>query len=211
MLFSDLKPAVQDFFIPHIYIEEFKENIFLYTNGDEKQAKEHWTYQGVRTPSCKSIWLVYDNLPIAISNLFIACSVSDILCFCHYYPNWVTSNSSSAFASLGLLPCKEQFLYLRRYFPNAKIHTLFDKTISGHVMDCRVATWQLDLSAKFWFEGNEMKFQCMRKHFKIHCDIFSLHQFERSISKQSGIRTHKPKKPWGTFYQSLNNRVRSNR
>lgn len=204
MVFLRLKSEVRNFFAPHINIVEG--NIqFPYTLENQVLAQEHWNENGVRIPVCKGMWLVTDGLPVSVTHLFMGHSASDLLCFCHYHPNWVNLSCLSAFASLGLLPTKEQFNWLKTLFPNAKIHTVFDTGISGRVADCKVATWQLGKNARFRLADDHGEFYYNKKKYRIPVNIFSLSRFEKLSGIRSGIRTHKPKAPFETFYQSFTN------
>lgn len=116
-----------------------------------------------------------------------------------------TSPCLIAFASLGLLPTKEQFTWLKSLFTNAKIHTVFDGGISGRVADCKVATWQLRKNARFSLDGDHGEFYYNKKKYRIPVNIFSLSRFERLSGIHAGTRTHKPKAPFETFYQSFTN------
>lgn len=204
MVFLRLKSEVRNFFAPYFHVVEDK-ILFPYTLENQIVAQEHWSENGVRIPVCKGMWLVMDSLPVSVTNLFIGHSASDILCFCHYYPNWVYSPCLSAFVSLGLLPTKEQFTWLKSLFPNAKIHTVFDGGISGCVADCKVATWQLGKNARFSIVDDHGEFYCNKKKYRIPVSIFSLNRFEKLSGIRAGIRTHKPKAPFETFYESFIN------
>jgi len=204
MVFLQLKPGVRNFFAPFIDMVGDK-ILFPYTLENQIVAQEHWSENGVRIPVCKGMWLVTDSLPVSVTNLFIGHSASDILCFCHYYPNWIIPHRPSAFASLGLLPTKEQFTCLKTLFTNAKIHTVFDGGISGRVADCKVATWQIGKSARFSLVDDHGEFYCNKKKYRIPVSIFSLNRFERLSGIRAGVRTHKPKAPFETFYQSFTN------
>lgn len=200
MSFSLLKSEVRNFFAPYISVME--DNVtFSYTLGNQITAYEHWGENGVRIPVCKGIWVATDSLPASVTDLFIGHSASDILCFCHYYPDRLAELCSAAFASLGLLPSKEQFVRLKSLFPNAKIHTVFDTGISGRVADCKVATWQLGKNARFTLVFDQVEFYCDRKRYRIPVGIFSLNRFEKASGIRSGIKTHKPKAPFDTFLQ----------
>ena len=204
MVLLRLKPEVRNFFVPHINI--VADNIkFPYTLENQVLAQEHWNENGVRIPVCKGMWLVTDGLPVSVTHLFIGHSASDLLCFCHYYPNWVNPPCLSAFASLGLLPTKEQFTWLKTLLPNAKIHAVFDSGISGRVADCKVAMWQLGKNARFRLTDDHGEFYYNKKKYRIPINIFSLSRFEKLSGIRSGIRTHKPKAPFETFYQSFTN------
>jgi len=106
---------------------------------------------------------------------------------------------------LGLLPTKEQFSWLKSLFTNAKIHTVFDGRISGCVADCKVATLQIVKSARFSLVDEHGEFYCNKKRYRIPIGNFSLNRFERLSGIRAGIRTHKPKAPFETFYQSFTN------
>lgn len=202
MVYLQLKPEVRNFFAPYIIMVEDK-ILFPYTLKNQIVAQEQWSESGVRIPVCKGVWLVTNCLPVSVTNLFIGHSASDILCFCHYYPNWVNHPCLSAFASLGLLPTKEQFTWLKTLFPNAKIHTVFDGGISGRVADCKVAAWKFGKNTRFKLAFDQLEFYYKRKLCRIPVGIFSLNRFERLSGIRSGIRTHKPKAPFETFHQSF--------
>jgi hypothetical protein len=110
-----------------------------------------------------------------------------------------------AFASLGLLPTKEQFTWLKTLFPNAKIHTVFNSGISGRVADCKVAIWQLGKNARFRLANDHGEFYYTKKKYRIPVNIFSLSRFEKLSGIRSGIRPHKPKAPFETFYKFFTN------
>lgn len=204
MAFLQLKAEVRNFFAPYIWIMETNVT-FPYTLENQIKDHEHWDEKGVRIPVCKGVWLATDNLPMAVTDLFIGHSASDILCFCHYHPDWIVSSCSVAFTSLGLLPSKEQIIWLKSLFPNAKIHTVFDAGISGRVADCKVATWRLGKHARFTLIDDYGEFSCNRRRYRIPVWTFSLNRFEKLSGIRSGIRTHKPKAPFETFYQFFTN------
>lgn len=205
MVFLQLRPEVLQFFDPYFKITE-SNVLFTYMQESHVIGHEHWSEKGVRIPVCKGIWLATDSLPVTVSDLFVGHSASDILCFCHYYPNWLTSPCTSAFASFGLLPTKEQFTRLKSLFPNAKIHTVFDRGVSGRVADCKVATWQFGRNAKFTLVDDYGELHYNRKLYRIPINIFSLNRFEKLSGTRSGVRTHKPKAPFETFYQFFKNK-----
>lgn len=204
MAFLQLKAEVRNFFAP--YMDMFEDKIlFPYTFGNQIVDHESCNENGVRIPVSKGVWLATNSLPLSVTDLFIGHSAGDIMCFCHYYPNWIIPHRPSAFASLGLLPTKEQFTWLKSLFANAKIHTVFDGGISGRVADCKVATWQIGKSAKFSLVDEHGEFYCNKKRYRIPVGSFSLNRFERLSGIRAGIRTHKPKAPFETFYQSFAN------
>ncbi|WP_166333020.1 hypothetical protein [Sphingobacterium chungjuense] len=202
MVFIQLKAEVRNFFAPYISIVE-DDIQFTYELDNQVLEHEHWGEKGVRIPVCKGMWLVTEGLPIFVTHLFAGHSASDLLCFCHYHPNWMNPSCLSAFASLGLLPTKEQFTGLKILFPNAKIHTVFDAGIIGRVADCKVATWQLGTSARFSLVDDQVEFRFNNKRYFIPASVFSLSRFEKFSGVRSGIRTHKPKAQFETFYQSF--------
>lgn len=204
MVFLRLNPEVQNFFAPYMYMIEDKIR-FPYTLENHILGQEHWNENSVRIPVCKGMWLVTDGLPVSVTHLFIGHSASDLLCFCHYHPNWINLPCLSAFASLGLLPTKEQFIWLKSLLPNAKIHTVFDGGISGRVADCKVATWQLGKSARFSLVDDHVEFYYNKNTYRIPVGNFSLSRFEKLSGIRAGIRTHKSKAPFETFYQSFTN------
>ncbi|MFC0320740.1 hypothetical protein [Olivibacter oleidegradans] len=77
--------------------------------------------------------------------------------------------------------------------------------ISGRVADCKMATWQIGKSARFSLVDEHGEFYCNKKGYRIPVGSFSLNRFERLSGIRAGIRTHKPKAPFETFYQSFTN------
>jgi len=202
MVFLRLKPEVRNFFAD--YMCSGKDNVLFYYRWENQVvAQEHWSGNGLRIPVSKGMWLVADGLPVSITNLFIGHSASDLMCFCHYYPNWVNPLCLSAFASLGLLPTKEQFNWLNSLFPNATIHTVFDGGLSGRVADCKVAMWLLGKHVRFRLGNDHIEFYCNKKKYRIPIVIFSLSRFEKLCGVRANIRTHKPIARFDTFYQSF--------
>ncbi len=204
MVFLQLKAEVRNFFAPYVDMVDDK-ILFPYTMGNQVIDHERWNENGVGIPVCKGMWLVSESLPVSVTHLFVGHSASDLACFCHYHPNWINLHCLSAFASLGLLPTKQQFTSLKTLFPNAKIHTVFDAGISGCVVDCKLATWQLGKNARFRLADDHAEFYYNKKKYRIPVNIFSLSRFEKLSGIRSGIRTHKPKVPFETFCQSFTN------
>lgn len=200
MSFSLLKSEVRNFFAPYVHMTG-DSVVFAYNLENREADHEHWHDNGVRVPVSSGIWSARDSLPVSVTNLFIGHSASDLLCFCHYYPHWIASPCSAAFASLGLLPTKEQILRLKSVFQNAKIHTVFDTGISGRVADCKVATWQTGKNVRFTLTDDHGEFYCDKKRYRIPVSVFSLNRFEKAAGVRSGIRTHKPKAQFETFHQ----------
>ncbi|MEN5196937.1 hypothetical protein [Sphingobacterium faecium] len=200
MSFYLLKSEVRNFFGPFLNIAG-DIVIFPYVRENHEIDHEHWHNNGVHVPVSSGIWLVTDSLPASVTDLFIGHSASDILCFCHYYPSWLTPPCSVTFASLGLLPSKEQVVRLKSLFPNAKIHTVFDTGISGRVADCKVATWKFGKDVRFRLANDEVEFYYKRKSYYIPVSVFSLNHFEKVVGSRAEIRTHKPKGPFETFHQ----------
>ncbi|MFD2742448.1 hypothetical protein [Sphingobacterium populi] len=181
--------------------------LFPYILENQIIDHESWSENGVRIPVSKGVWLATNSLPVSVTDLFIGHSAGDIMCFCHYYPNWIIPSRMSAFASLGLLPTKEQFTWLKSLFTNARIHTVFDGGISGRIADCKVATWQFDKSTSFSLTNDHVEVHYGTKKYCIPVSIFSLNRFERFSGIRGGIRTHKPTAPFETFYESFINWV----
>ncbi len=202
MVFLRLKTQVRKFFAPYLDIVEGN-ILFPYTLKNQVVENERWSENSVRDPVTQGIWLAANSLPLSVTDLFIGHSARDIICFCHFYTNWIIPHCPCAFASLGLLPTKGQFTGLKTVFTNAKIHTVFDGGLSGRVADCKVASWQIGMSAMFSIVDENVEFFCKKKRYIIPIENFSLNCFEKMSGIRANIRTHKPKAHFETFYQSF--------
>lgn len=191
--------SVLGFFQKHLTIRN-GDFLFSFQEGNESVQTECWSAGLHLVPSSTGIWLAYDGFPVQIRHLFISHSAADILCFCHHFPSWVKISNNVAFAALGLVVSNSQISLLKHQFVNAKVHTLFDAGITGRVSDCKIALWIKGTDATFIAYGELIHIRHHRNKFVIPVEAFSLNRFEKTVGIRSGIRTHKPKDDFNSFY-----------
>lgn len=189
---SCFKPQLRDYFLRFSYFENGSWKFPYYLDNTEINS-EYWCCSRSSIPSTAGIWLAADGFPAQVRHLFFAHSVSELICFCQCYSNWLDKPEVVAFAALGLLPSFQQLNFLRIQFPNAKVHTVFEAGIIGKVMDCKVALWLEKKDAAFEVRDEQVRFNYRDKSFNIAECLFSLNRFEKTTGLRSAIRTHKPK------------------
>lgn len=189
---SCFKPQLRDYFLRFSCFENGSWKFPYYLDNTEINS-EYWCCSRSSIPSTAGIWLAADGFPAQVRHLFLAHSVSELICFCQCYSNWLDNPEAVAFAALGLLPSFQQLNFLSIQFPNAKVHTVFDTGVTGKVMDCKVALWLGKTDASFEVRDEQVKFNYREKSFIIAECIFSLNRFEKTTGLRSAIRTHKPK------------------
>jgi len=195
-----LSKNVLDFFQRHLTIRN-GDFLFSYQEGKENAQTECWSADLHLVPASTGIWLAYEGFPVQIRHLFLAHSAADILCFCHHFQSWLKISDNVAFAALGLVASNFQINLLKIQFVNAKVHTLFDAGITGRVSDCKVAFWLKGTKATFITDGELIHISHYRNRFTIPVEAFSLNRFEKTVGIRSGIRTHKPKGGFNSFYE----------
>lgn len=203
-----LNSVARVFFINHITINN-GDFLFFYQDQQRDRATELWALGRHLVPVSTGIWLVHEGPAVQVRNLFVAGSAADIICFCHFNPNWLQVSGSVAFAALGLLPTSDQIVFLKRRFANAKVHTVFESGIIGRVTDCKIALWQKGKDASFRVIDDLILITYRNRRYKIPVAVFSLNRFETTIGIRSKVRTHKPKGGSGSyreFFLSIQNR-----
>lgn len=194
-----LSVPVLSFFRDH-FINMDSSLQFVFQNNEGGAVSEYLSKDLHLTPSTDGIWLVYKGFPSQVRHLFLSHSATDILCFCHYNTGWLNSSDSVAFAALGLIVSSGQLHFLKRLFFNAKFHLLFDGGTTGRVSDCKVAIWLNGKDADFVAIGDDLHIFYNQNKFIIPIELFSLHYFEKMVGIRSGIRTHKPKHDFNSYY-----------
>jgi len=195
-----LNPIVKDFFSNWIRIQN-EVYQFPYRNHREESAREYWSPGMHLVPVTSGIWLVNEGFPAQVRHLFLSHSAADILCFCQLRPEWLKVPGNVAFAALGLLPTTCQVGFLKESFANAKMHTLFDKGLTGRVTDCKVALWRAEKDANFTVIDDLVHINYRRSKFSISAAVFSLNRFEKAVALRSGIHTHKPKGGFSSYHE----------
>lgn len=194
-----LSASVLSFFKEH-FISKDDSLQFVFQNDKGEVVIEYLSKDLHLTPSTDGIWLVYKGFPSQVKHLLLCHSATDILCFCHFNTGWLKSSDSVAFAALGLIASSGQLLFLKRLFLNATVHLLFDAGITGRVSDCKVALWLKDKDATFAINGDDLHIFNNQNKFKIPIKRFSLNRFEKMVGTRSGVRTHKPKHGFNSYY-----------
>lgn len=195
-----LNPAVQVFFLNWITVKDGV-LLFFYQDQHGNLATEYWARVLHLVPVSSGIWLVHEGFAAQVRHLFIGGSAADILCFCHFNPDWLKDDVAVAFAAVGLLPNAAQIGFLKGRFPNAKVHTLFESGLTGKVTDCKIALWQKGKDASFRVIDDLVQVTYRNRRYKIPVAVFSLNRFETIIGIRSKIRTHKPKGCSGSYHE----------
>ncbi|WP_313269766.1 hypothetical protein [Sphingobacterium sp.] len=163
--------------------------------------KEIWVKNGYVNEVDSGIWKAYHQIPISVTNLFIATSCTDILCFAHLFPQYVDNALSIAFASVGYLPSRENYRELIYEFPNAKIHLISENSLIGKIFDCKIALWSRAIDSKFQINDDLIKIEFDSQSLVLLIEKFSLNYFEMISGKRFALRTHKPVKGFLNFHK----------
>ena len=196
---DNLNQKVIRFFEPFFEksIHGFEFSYVCYTN----KANEIWTNTGSVIEVPQGIWIANHQLPISIAHLFIASSCTDILCFSHFFPQYVEKGSAIAFSSLGYHPSKENFRELLCKFPNAKIHLISENSLIGKISDCKIALWKQGIDSKVSIYGNFIEIEFGSECLNLSIEKISLNYFEGISNKRFSLRTHKPVKGFLSFHK----------
>ncbi|QRQ59997.1 hypothetical protein [Sphingobacterium multivorum] len=165
------------------------------------QQKEIWVNNGYVNEVASGIWKAYHQIPISVTNLFIASSCTDILCFAHLFQQYVDNALSIAFASIGYLPSRENFRELICEFPNAKIHLIAENSLIGKIFDCKIALWSRSIDSKFRVNNELIEIKFGSQSLVLPIEKFSLNYFEVISGKRFAVRTHKPVKGFLNFHK----------
>lgn len=165
------------------------------------QPKEIWNNNGHVNEVDSGIWKAYHQIPISVTNLFIATSCTDILCFAHLFPQYVDNALSIAFASIGYFPYKSNFRELICEFPNAKIHLITENSLIGKIFDCKIALWSRSIDSKFRVNNELIEIEFGSQSLVLPIEKFSLNFFEVISGKRFALRTHKPVKGFLNFHK----------
>jgi len=142
-------------------------------------------------------------LPAATANLFLAHCAEELLCFCHFYPEWIAVRGQSAFAVIGYDCDKGSFAALIRTFPNAKIYTMFGNDLAGRVWDSKLSLWQIGLDAGFRISGEHLKVSFMEKEMSFSVASFTLNRFFKTIGKFQTTPALKPRGGYRNFAEKF--------
>lgn len=170
---------------------------YRYLSG---QQKEVWTNNMCVKEVASGIWKACNNFPYSVTDLFIASACLDILCFTHFFSQYVDNSLSVAFASIGYLPCKEYIRELIYEFPNSKIHLISENSLIGKIFDCKIALWVRSIDSKFRINDDLIEIEFGSRSLVLPIGKFSLNYFEVISGKRFAIRTHKPVKGFLNFH-----------
>lgn len=170
---------------------------YSYLSG---QQKEVWTNNLCIKEVDSGTWKAYNHFPSSITDLFIGSACLDILCFTHFFPQYVDNSLSVAFTSIGYLPCKEYIRELIYEFPNARIHLIAENSLIGKIFDCKIALWTRRIDSKFWIKGDLIEIEFGSQSLVLPIEKFSLNYFEVISGKRFAIRTHKPVRGFLNFH-----------
>ena len=199
-----IKPEVQHFFEPWLEVSSETELQFSYLDqAINRKKREVLNAHGSLIPSTTGIWCAGALHPNTVRHNFLFNSAIEVLSFCSMNIGWLARPGNVAFSALGLCPVASQVEALRSRFPNARLHTVFGNDVLGRIADCKVALWAKGKDADFHMHQDIIIAQYNSKSFRIPESIFSLHFFEKKSSLRAGIRTHKPKAGFVSFFELL--------
>ncbi len=199
-----IKSPVQHFFEPWLEVSSETELQFSYTDqAINRKKREVINAYGSLIPSTTGIWCAGAHHPHTVKHNFLFYSAIEVLSFCSMNTDWLAKPGNVAFSALGLCPVASQVEMLRSRFPNARLHTVFGNDVLGRIADCKVALWAKGKDADFHMHQDIIIAQYNSKSFRIPESIFSLHFFEKKSSLRAGIRTHKPKAGFVSFFELL--------
>lgn len=135
-------------------------------------------------------------LAAAVSHLFLAHSAAELICLCHFYPEWCRVPGQSAFATIGLDANDVCLRHLANCFPNAKVHTVFGNDLAGRVWDCKISLWQNGLDADFRLACAQVRVKWAEREFFFPAEGFTLNRFFKRIGK---FQTNPALKPRGGY------------
>lgn len=137
---------------------------------------------------------VFYNLPPEfIRTVFLFYSKLEILPFLVYNPQYVSFSSYNAFVTLGVLPTFYKLQLVRNYFPNARLIGVFDNSLSGKILDCKVAVWVNKHTINCVLSDDHIIVLYKDVSYTIPAEKFSLNQFKCCSGFRSNYRTIKPK------------------
>jgi len=198
----NIKPEVADFFKPFFQIGNNGGLVFSYGQN----SFEYWTPGIHRVPTTQGIWFGGGICPEIITDLFIAYSAADILCFASQQSQYLLNHPEQrAFAAIGLLPAANQIQLLKATFPFARWHLLFGPELLGRIADGCIAAWYKGYSVSFRVTGKGVRTKYRNQLFYFDAGKLSLHRFELVTGLRTGLRTHKPPTGFNSFlaYQNM--------
>lgn len=124
---------------------------------------------------------------------FLFYTAMDALCFCHFYRQLLKNPGSNVFSAIGFNPCTEKLRQLKLQFPNARTIGVFDNTVLGRVLDCKVVLAHRKQEVSFVLIDGAVLFSYKGKDFVVPEAVFSLHRFRVLTGIRSNYRAIKPK------------------
>lgn len=176
---------------------------FEYMDNGVPTAVEYLSVDGSLVPSTSGLWTSGAENRFQVRDLYLFSSALEAISFFHFYKEKLRFPGQVGIVSLGLLPSFSQFHALRKVYANAKFHFVFAADLLGRVLDCRASLWTKQKSAGFLLARNsELVSVAWRgREFLVDTSKLSLHAFEKLLKLRSGVRTHKPPKPFNSFYE----------
>ena len=185
------------------YMEDLQLNFSEFPHRSYRRWQGEGEFAEQLTPPAGKVWLAGGGHPILISDLYLFDSPLEAACFAHCFNSCLARPDQVALAALGLCPQAASFRQLLTRYPNARIHTVFPRDIPGMIADCLVALWSNNLEGKFSFLADRLVFRGTQTNYEFYEHDFSLNKFEKWLRLHSGVRAHKPKGGFNSFFQLL--------
>ncbi len=179
-------PAEVQFFFQKNF--KYEKNALHFLYGD---SYELYNNQVHHIPANANCWIGGDPCFHNVRELFICSSAMEAIAFLSVNLNLYKSIEHLSFVSLGLLPCRNHFEFIRFNRKGQKLSLVMGSDVLGRVSDIKIATGIYRHSTQAILAGN-----CIEMIFKGESFIFSqnaitLSAFEKRTKFRSRIRTYK--------------------
>ena len=134
-----------------------------------------------------------------VRDLYLFYSAADAICFASIYPQTVSHFGNTVFVSTGNVPEKRLIASLHNVFHGVKLHTVFDKDLSGRIADCKIALWWTAKDSPFSYDAGSISGFYRGKKVVIPEELFSLNQFKLRTGFKCEIRTHKAPSGYASY------------
>ena len=144
--------------------------------------------------------------PLLVRDLFLVDSLLEAICFLHCNQQFII-RSDQIILELVVVPVRiEQLQSILRFYPNARVHTIFPADLIGIIMDCKIVLCLSNIDGRFFFLDDQVEFVCRESSYKFNANDFSLKHFNSRLRLRGIVQAHKPKGGNNSFYQMVRKR-----
>lgn len=200
-----INPATVETFLPFITRVKdtqgkgnFLNIAFPYTNpqNGEKTNYElrNYNFKGMAAGGDKSnsAWIAdFTSHPLMAKNIYFAESALDAMSFYELNKNKINL-SDSVFVSVGGYISDNQIKNALQKYPNAKVHTCFDRDLNGNLYDIKVQCIMNGTELKIKAKDNTVEFVTPNGIFELNKEDVSIERFrEKSKDASTKLIVHK--------------------